>query len=75
MAAVGWVWGTTLVVLMEPAQQHYPPTTRARRRACTAIRHLFNKMLGQLYHCLHQTYDPVKAFGYPDIVARESGAA
>jgi hypothetical protein len=28
------------------------------------LRHLFNRMLGQLHHCLQtrQTYDPTKAF-------------
>ncbi|MDT5051781.1 MAG: hypothetical protein QOF66_147, partial [Mycobacterium sp.] len=32
-----------------------------------ALRHLYNRMLGQLYHCLQtdQTYDPIKAYGSP----------
>jgi hypothetical protein len=31
-----------------------------------ALRHLFNRMLGQLNQCLRtrQTYDPAKAFGH-----------
>jgi transposase len=77
LAAVGWVWGTTLVVLAGPAQQHY---RRRRERGdghAPAVRHLFNKMLGQLYHCLQtdQSYDPNKAFGHPDNSPAESAVA
>jgi hypothetical protein len=34
-------------------------------RHAAARRHLFNRMLSQLYHCLHtgHSYDPIKAFG------------
>ncbi|MFR9774092.1 IS110 family transposase [Nocardia sp. SC052] len=65
LAAVGWIWGTTMVVLPGPAQQHYRHRRDHGDRHAPAVRHLFNKMLGQLYHCLHthQTYDPTKAFG------------
>ncbi|MEU6188115.1 IS110 family transposase [Nocardia sp. NPDC047038] len=65
LAAVGWVWGTTMVVLPGPGQQHYRRRREHGDRHAPAIRHLFNKMLGQLYYCLqtHQPYDPVKAFG------------
>jgi hypothetical protein len=33
-------------------------------RLAAAQRHLFNKLIGQLYHCLqhHQTFDSGKAF-------------
>ncbi|MDN2495919.1 IS110 family transposase, partial [Nocardia nova] len=67
LAAVGWVWGTTMVVLPGPGQQHYRRRREHGDRHAPAIRHLFNKMLGQLYHCLqtHQPYDPAKAFGDP----------
>jgi hypothetical protein len=36
-------------------------------RHAAALRHLYNRMLGQLYHCLQtsQTYDPIKAYGPP----------
>ena len=38
---------------------------------------LFNKMLGQLHHCLQtrQTFDPIKAFGQPRTAPREPAAA
>lgn len=57
LAAVGWVWGTTLVVLPGPGQQHYRRRRDHGDRHAPAVRHLFNKMLGQLYHCL-QTVKP-----------------
>jgi hypothetical protein len=36
-----------------------------------ALRHLFNRLIGQLYHCLNtgQNYDPIKAFGPPRTTA------
>lgn len=56
-----------MVVLPGPGQQHYRRRRDHGDRHTPAIRHLFNKMLGQLYYCLQtcQTYDPVKAFGDP----------
>ncbi|WP_156425980.1 IS110 family RNA-guided transposase [Nocardia jinanensis] len=64
LAAVGWIWATTMVVLPGPAQQHYRRRRDHGDRHAPAVRHLFNKMVGQLHHCLQtrQTYDPVKAF-------------
>ncbi|BDT91479.1 hypothetical protein IFM12275_14550 [Nocardia sputorum] len=56
-----------MVVLPGPGQQHYRRRREHGDRHAPAIRHLFNKMLGQLYYCLqtHQPYDAVKAFGDP----------
>lgn len=67
LAAVGWIWATTMVVLPGPAHDHYRHRRDHGDRHAPAVRHLFNKMLGQLHHCLqnHQTYDPAKAFGPP----------
>lgn len=77
LAAVGWVWATTMIVLPGPAHQHYRHRRDHGDRHAPAARHLFNKMLGQLYHCLqtHQTYDPAKAFGHPADTPREQAAA
>ena len=43
---------------------HYQHRKTHGDRHGAALRHLFNRMLGQLYHCLPtgQTYDPIKAF-------------
>jgi transposase len=64
LAAVGWVWATYACI--NPGDRH-----------SAALRHLFNKMLGQLHHCLQtrQTFDPIKAFGQPRTTPREPAAA
>lgn len=47
-----------------PARDHYLRRRERGDKHPAALRHLFNRMLGQLHHCLHtgQTYDPIKAF-------------
>ena len=64
LAAIGYCWAFTAAARPSPTRDHY-----LRRRARgdghqAALRHLFNRMLGQLHHCLQtgQAYDPVKAF-------------
>ena len=46
------------------ARAHYQHRTTHGDRHGATLRRLFNRMLGQLYHCLQtgQTYDPIKAF-------------
>jgi hypothetical protein len=47
-----------------PGREHYLRRRDHGDGHPAALRHLFNKMLGQLHHCLAtgQTYDPSKAF-------------
>ncbi|MGH8860986.1 MAG: hypothetical protein ACRDVG_07080 [Jatrophihabitantaceae bacterium] len=57
-------WAFTAAARPAPTREHY---LRRRERGDghpAALRHLFNRMLGQLHHCLAtgQTYDPIKAF-------------
>jgi transposase len=64
LAGIGYSWAFTASARPSPAREHY---LRRRDRGDghpAALRHLFNRMLGQLHHCLQtgQTYDPVKAF-------------
>lgn len=64
LAAIGYSWAFTAAARPSPAREHY---LRRRDRGDghpAALRHLFNRMLGQLHHCLAtgQTYDPIKAF-------------
>ena len=75
LAAIGHSWAFTAAARPSPARQHY-----LRRRAHgdghpAALRHLFNRMLGQLHHCLRtgQPYDPIKAF--PVVAAAPGGPA
>jgi hypothetical protein len=60
-----------------PAREHY---LRRRERGDghpAALRHLFNRMLGQLHHCLPtgQTYDPARAFPHATPANAEPVAA
>ena len=64
LAGIGYAWAFSAAARPSPAREHY---LRRRERGDghpAALRHLFNRMLGQLHHCLatRQTYDPVKAF-------------
>jgi transposase len=64
LAGIGYSWAFTASARPSPAREHY---LRRRQRGDghpAALRHLFNRMLGQLHHCLAtgQTYDPIKAF-------------
>jgi transposase len=64
LAAIGHCWAFTAAGRRSPAREHY---LRRRERGDghpAALRHLFNRMLGQLHHCLQtgQSYDPIKAF-------------
>jgi transposase len=64
LAGIGYCWAFSAAARPSPAREHY---LRRRDRGDghpAALRHLFNRMLGQLHHCLQtgQTYDPIKAF-------------
>ena len=64
LANTGWMWAFSAASGCEPARQHYHQRRDNGARHGAATRHLFNKLLGQLYHCLqqHQTFDETKAF-------------
>jgi transposase len=65
LAAAGWVWSFGAAVNQGPARELYRRRREHGDRHTAALRHLFNKMLGQLHHCLltGQLFDPAKAFG------------
>jgi hypothetical protein len=67
LATVGWMWAFTAATNCEPARQHYRQRREHGGRHAAANRHLFNKLLGQLYCCLQhgQTFDVAKAFSVP----------
>ncbi|PBA23528.1 IS110 family transposase [Mycobacterium avium] len=64
LAAAGWVWAFAAAAHHQPAQQHYRRRREHGDRHSAATRHLFNKLIGQLYHCLQtgQPYDELKAW-------------
>jgi Transposase IS116/IS110/IS902 family len=67
LASVGWMWAFSASSTFEPARQHYRQRRAHGDRHAAANRNLFNKLLGQLYHCLQhrQTFDQAKAFPAP----------
>jgi len=64
LANVGWMWAFSAASTYEPARRHYRHRREHGDRHAPANRHLFNKLLGQLYHCLQtgQQFDEAKAF-------------
>jgi hypothetical protein len=64
LAAVGFVWAFAAIPRPGPAKAHYDRRRATGDRHAAALRNLYNRFLGQLYHCLQtdQTYDPIKAF-------------
>ena len=65
--AVGFLWAFGTIPRPGPAKEHDDRRRAHGDKHAAALRHLFNRLLGQLYHCLQtgETYDPVKAFGPP----------
>jgi len=64
LAAVGYTWAFMAMTNSPPARAHYQQRKNAGDGHPAALRHLFNRLLGQLHHCLRtsQTYDDARAF-------------
>ncbi|MGC4994504.1 IS110 family transposase [Nocardia salmonicida] len=67
LAAAGWVWAFGAMTHQGPPREHYLARRAHGDRYAAALRHLFNKMLGQLHYCLRsgELFDPAKAFANP----------
>jgi transposase len=76
LAAVGFIWAFAAIPRPSPTRNHYHRRRDHGDKHAAALRHLFNRMLGQLHHCLQtgQTYNPTKAFPEP-LEAPEQPAA
>jgi transposase len=74
--ATGFLWAFATISRPGPTKDHYDRRRAHGDQHAAALRHLFNRMLGQLYHCLHtrQTYDPIKAFGQPPANPEQAAA-
>jgi hypothetical protein len=72
--AVGFLWVFATLPRPGPPKDHYDCRRVHGDRHAAALRHLFNRVLGQLYHCLQtrQTYDPIKAFGQPTTTTNQA---
>lgn len=64
LAATGFIWAFMAITNSPSARAHYDRRRATGDRHAAALRHLFNRYLGQLHHCLttRQTYDDTKAF-------------
>lgn len=64
LAAVGFVWAFAAIPRPGPIKDQYDRRRTHGDRHAAALRNVFNRVLGQLYHCLQadQTYDESKAF-------------
>jgi transposase len=67
LAAVGSIWALTSLRASPGARRHFDARRAAGDWNRQAQRHLFNKFLGQLHHCLQtgQLYDEHRAFPPP----------
>ncbi len=71
LAGIGYSWAFTAAARPSPTREHYLRRREHGDGHPAALRHLFNRMLGQLHHCLAtgQGYDPIRAF--PHTTTRE----
>ncbi|MEV4335390.1 transposase [Streptomyces sp. NPDC049597] len=67
LAAVGYVWSFAALSGSRGARGHYDRRRGTGDRHTAALRNLFNRLLGQLHHCLitRQNYDENTAFPTP----------
>jgi transposase len=67
LAAVGWIWAFVASTKTPGGAVHYQRRRDRGDRHAAALRHLFNRLLGQLYHCLQtgQLYNEAMAFPNP----------
>ncbi|MFD7135181.1 IS110 family transposase [Streptomyces sp. NPDC059894] len=66
LASAGHMWAFAALRTQAP-RAHYDRRRAGGERHTAALRNLFNKLLGCLYHCLQNrmTYDPERAFAAP----------
>ncbi len=71
LAAVGPIWALASLRASPGARRHFDARRAAGDWNHQAQRHLFNKFLGQLHHCLHtgQLYNEHRAFPPPAALA------
>ncbi len=67
LAAAGFTWGLSAINVSPGARAHYDRRRAAGDGHAAAFRHLFNRFLGCLYHCLqeHDHYNETRAFPNP----------
>lgn len=77
IAATGYVWALAAIRHDPDWHARYQARRAAGDHHVTALRKLFNTMLGKLHCCLttHQLYDPAQAFRPPSSTAEQPAPA
>jgi transposase len=67
LASAGYNWSFAALTHSPGARRHYDRRRDAGEGHAAALRNLYNRFLGQLYHCLQtgQHYNEASAFGAP----------
>jgi hypothetical protein len=74
LAAAGYNWAFAAITHSPGARQHYDRRRARGERHAAALRNLYNRFLGQLYHCLatRRPYDEHRAFPGSPAVPKQS---
>jgi transposase len=77
LSAVGFTWTLAALTVSPGARAHYDRRRAAGDRHAAASRHLFNRFLGCLHHCLQTNtfYDESSAFTTTTTITSEQSAA
>ncbi len=65
LATAGWTWAFASLTHSPGARAHYDRRRMAGDRHAAALRHLFNRFLGQLHHCLTTGQHHTEAIAFP----------
>jgi transposase len=76
IAAVGYTWAFAALTASPGAHAHYHRRKQRSGRHPDALRHLFNRLLGCLHHCLatRQHYNEALAFPTPEAAPKPAAA-
>jgi hypothetical protein len=65
LAAAGWTWAFASLTHSPGARDHYDRRRTAGDRHAAALRHLFNRFLSQLHHCLTTSRPYTEGAAFP----------
>ncbi|RJQ81489.1 IS110 family transposase [Pseudonocardiaceae bacterium YIM PH 21723] len=73
LAAVGWIWSFVASTKAAGPALHYQRRRDRGDRHAAALRHLYNRLLGQLYHCLQTGQQYNEAMAFPNQLQQATG--
>jgi len=75
LAAAGYVWAFSALTASPGARTHYDHRKTTRDRHTAAQRHLFNRLLGCLHHCLQTRQHYNEQIAFPPTRSNSTSAA